>query len=102
MKNDVLKTLAIKAKNRMINKGLRDTYAGSSIRIIQSEDVTFYNKVKEMMNDNEDVHNPLQRLMDENKLMKLDARGKEKYLLETIEKYQHAKSLLEKERSFGN
>ena len=61
MKNDVLKTLAIKAKNRMINKGLRDTYVGSSIRIIQNEDITFYNKVKEMMNGNEDVYNPLQR-----------------------------------------
>ena len=29
MKNDLLKTLAMKAKNRMINKNLRNTYVNS-------------------------------------------------------------------------
>ena len=36
-------------------------------------------------------------LMDENKLMKLDALGKEKYLFETIDKYNKIKNLIERE-----
>lgn len=34
MKNDILKTLAMKAKNRMINKELRATYANTNVKII--------------------------------------------------------------------
>ena len=97
MKNDILKTLAMKAKNRMINKNLRNTYATTSIKIIDNNDQAFYNKVKEIIVEDEDVLNPLKRLMDENHLMKLDARGKERYLLETIEKYQRAKYRIEHE-----
>lgn len=51
------------------------------------------------MTNDIDICNPLKRLMDENKLMNLDARGKERYLLETIEKYQEARRMLEKENS---
>jgi hypothetical protein len=98
MKNDILKTLAMKAKNRMINKNLRNTYVNSSIKIIDNSDQEFYDKVKEIIIEDEDILNPLKRLMDENRLMKLDARGKERYLLETIEKYQQAKRLIENEK----
>lgn len=99
MKRDILKTLAMKAKNRMINKNLRDTYANTTIKIIDSYDQSFYNKVKEIMIEDNDICNPLKRLMDEDKLMKLDARGKERYLLETIEKYQQAKHMIEREKN---
>ena len=34
---------------------------------------------------------------DLEKFMKLDARGRERYLLETIEKYQRARNLIQKE-----
>ena len=97
MKNDILKALALKAKNRMINKNLRATYANTNVKIINNQDVGFYNKVKEMITTDRDVSNPLKRLMDEKRLMNLDARGREKYLLETIEKYQEARRLMEKE-----
>ena len=96
MKNDILKTLAMKAKNRMINKELR---SNTNVRVIDHHDEGFYNKVKELMTNDIDICNPLKRLMDENKLMNLDARGKERYLLETIEKYQEARRMLEKENS---
>ena len=99
MKNDILKTLAMKAKNRMINKELRATYANTNVKIIDHHDKSFYNKVKELMTNDIDICNPLKRLMDENNLMNLDARGKERYLLETIEKYQEARRMLEKENS---
>lgn len=97
MKNDLLKTLAMKAKNRMINKSLRDTYSNANIKIISTNDQAFYDKVKEIVNNEEYVLNPLQRLMDQDKMLKMDARAKERYLLETIEKYQKAKTLIESE-----
>ena len=99
MKNDLLKALALKAKNRMINKNLRNTYCGVDVKIINKNDENFYNKVKEIMNEDTYVCNPLKRLMDDNKLLKLDARGKERYLLETIEKYQEARRRIERENN---
>ncbi len=99
MKNDLLKALALKAKNRMINKNLRNTYCGVDVKIINNNDENFYNKVKEIMNEDTYVCNPLKRLMDDNKLLKLDARGKERYLLETIEKYQEARRRIERENN---
>ena len=99
MKNDILKTLAMKAKNRMINKNLRTTYANSSVKIIDNYDKGFYDKVKEIMTTDEDIFNPLKRLMDENKLMKMDEVGRERYLLETIEKYQQARRIIQKEQN---
>ena len=99
MKNDLLKALALKAKNRMTNKNLRNTYCGVDVKIINNNDENFYNKVKEIMNENTYVCNPLKRLMDDNKLLKLDARGKERYLLETIEKYQEARRRIERENN---
>lgn len=100
MKKDILKSLAMRAKNRMINKGLRDSYS-NNIKIIENDDKQFYDKVKEMMATDSDICNPLKRLMDENKLMHLDARGKERYLLETIEKYHKARKVIENESCFG-
>ncbi len=99
MKNDLLKTLAMKAKNRMINKNLRNSYANSSVKIIDSYDKNFYDKVREIMTQDEDIFNPLKRLMDEDKLMNLDSRGRERYLLETIEKYQKARRMIQNEKN---
>lgn len=91
MKNDILKTLALRAKNRMINKNLRDTYNGSSVKIIDNQDVKFMEKVKELVLNEQDLHNPISKLMDEKVLMNLDARARERYLFETIDKYQQAR-----------
>ncbi len=98
MKNDILKTLAMKAKNRMINKNLRNTYNGANIKIISTNDQSFYDKVKEIVNNEEYVVNPLKRLMDQEKMLKMDSRAKERYLLETIDKYQKFKAMIENEQ----
>lgn len=87
MKNDILKTLAMRAKNRMINKNLRDTYSNADIKIISTNDEKFDQKVREILASGEDIHNPIKKLMDESKFMKLDERGRERYLFETIERY---------------
>ena len=99
MKNDLLKTLAMKAKNRMINKNLRNTYSNTSVKIINKYDQDFVDKVKEIMVNDEDIINPLKKLMDEKKLMNLDPHGRERYLLETIEKYQNARRIIQNEKN---
>ena len=87
MKRDIIKMLAAKAKNRLMNKNLRKTYNNANIKVITDNDEDFYNKVKDMLNEEEFVENPLKRLMDDNKLMKMTPQQRERYLLETIEKY---------------
>lgn len=92
MKNDILKTLATRAKNRMINKNLRDTYSNANIKIISKKDEKFDQKVREIVTSGRDIHNPIKKLMDETKFMNLDERGRERYLFETIEKYNEIRN----------
>ena len=66
MKSDVLKNLAVRAKNRLLNKNLRNTYSNANFKIIDSkEDDVFYAKVKDVINRNEDIFNPIKYLMDD-------------------------------------
>ena len=97
MRNDILKIMANKAKNRLLNKSLKDTYPNVSIKIISNNDDKFYNKVKEMLNKNKNVTNPIKLLMDENKLIKMNSLQREKYLFETINKYISARERFFKE-----
>ena len=91
MRNDILKILANRAKNRLMNKSLRDTYSNASIKIINNNDDKFYNKVKEMLTEDKNITNPIKRLMDESKLIKMNSLQREKYLFETIVKYNSAR-----------
>ena len=97
MRNDILKIMANRAKNRLMNKSLKDTYPNVSIKIISNNDDKFYNKVKEMLNKNKNVTNPIKLLMDENKLIKMNSLQREKYLFETISKYISARERFFKE-----
>ena len=92
MKNDILKTLSMRAKNRMINKNLRDTYSNANVKIISKNDEKFDQKVRELVRSGQDIHNPIKKLMDETKFMNLDERGRERYLFETIEKYNEIRN----------
>lgn len=98
MKNDILKALANKAKNRLMNKNLRNTYSNISIKIIDLNDEKFYNKVKDMLEKNENITNPIKVLMDENKLSKMNQFQREKYLFDTITKYNKARERYFKEK----
>ena len=98
MKNDALKTLAMRAKNRLLNKGLRDTYSNANIKVIPNKDCEFIDKVKDVLDKKDSVTNPLKYLMDEHKMMKMDPRSRERYLLQTIERYQAAKRELEQQK----
>ncbi len=98
MKREVLKSLALKAKNRLIRKEEEDLDS-LHIRVIENEDKKFYEKVCSLLKDNEDIINPIKLLMDDNVLMKLDARGRERYLLETCEKYHKCRKQFEESRA---
>ena len=97
MRNDILKILANRAKNRLMIKSLRDTYSNASIKIINNNDDKFYNKVKEMLSEDKNITNPIKRLMDESKLIKMNSLQREKYLFETIVKYNSARERFLKE-----
>lgn len=97
MKSDLLKALALKAKNRLINKNNKISQPNTSVKVIDENDQLFYQRVKDLINNDTYTLNPMKYLMDENKLMKLDALGKEKYLFETIDKYNKIKNLIERE-----
>lgn len=97
MKSDVLKNLALRAKNRLLNKNLRNTYSNADIKIIDKNDEDFYQRVKAVLSDDNKSTNPMKHLMDDSKLLSLDANGRERYLLETIGKYREARLKLERE-----
>ena len=99
MKSDALKALALRAKNRLLNKGLRDTYSNANIKVVSSRDEDFIEKVRGVLDREDAMTNPLKYLMDENRLLRLDPKARERYLLETIEKYQNAKREIERQNA---
>ena len=97
MKNNILKRMAERAKNRLLG---RDNYPSQSsvcVKVIANEEVEFLERAKDvyLKSKENSTYNPIKMLMDENVLIKLDARGRERYLLETVDKYLKAK------QSFG-
>lgn len=94
MKNNLLKRLAQKAKDRMLGKEISNFDKGICIKVINGRDDDFYLKAREVFakSESDKSFNPIKMLMDENVLIKLDARGREKYLLDTIDKYIKAKN----------
>ena len=92
---NMLKVLAMRAKNRMINK---NGFAEAKIKIINNDDGEFVERVRNILNSRDDISNPIGQLMEEKVMLHLDERGREKYLLETVERYLRAKSIIEKEK----
>lgn len=101
MKNDTLKKLAINAKNRLIQKSGRIVSPVSAdnvtFKLIYNEDDAFFEKVKNLLQENS--ISPIKELMDKHKYDSLDAFGKQKYLLDTIEKFQEIKRKIEMENT---
>ena len=98
MKSNMLKVLAMRAKNRMINKG-NESYFDSRVKVISNDDSEFVEKVRKILENEKCSQNPLKILMDEKRVNKLDEQAKERYLLETMEKYLKAKNQIETENS---
>lgn len=102
MKNDMLKTLALRAKNRLICKNNGGKVVPEKndfrIKIIKSGDEVFYDKVKTLLEREESVLNPIKELMDERAYSNMSTMEREKYLLETVDKFTRVKSRIEYEK----
>ncbi len=101
MKNRTIKNLAIFAKNRLIQKGgkLPSPASTSNVtfKLILNEDDAFFEKVKNLLEENS--ISPIKELMDKKRYDSLDEFGKQKYLLDTVEKFQVMKRKIEMENN---
>ena len=101
MRNRTLKNLAANAKNRLIQKSGNVVGPTSSsnitYRLILNEDEAFFEKVKTLLENNS--ISPMKELMDKKKYDDLDELGKQKYLLDTLEKFQQIKRKIEGEKA---
>lgn len=104
---DALKRMALMAKNRLRNKVRENdnkalqkgdrfkVLFGEGVdiksKIITKEDAKLYGKVKQMLDENEDVVNPLAKLIDYKIYNKLNDSEKERYLLVLANKYKQYK-----------
>lgn len=99
MKDDLLKSLALKAKNRLINKREKESLKEDfSIKIIKSEDEDFYYRVKSLLESEQDLINPIKMLMDEKRMADMSNAEKDKYLFQTIEKYTKFRNIIQCEK----
>lgn len=84
MKNDVLKMIAQKAKRRLIGK---EAVASAKIKVISDEDEDFKSKVEYLLSQETVVSNPVHYLIDDHLLNNMEDCQKEKYLLDTLDRY---------------
>lgn len=91
MKNDALKIIAQKAKRRLVGREI----CQAKIKIISNDDSDFKDRVKKLLSQDEVVTNPVQYLIDDKVFKVLDGKAKEKYLLDTLDKYLSLKSQFE-------
>ena len=91
---NVLKRLALKAKNKLVSN---NPYAQMEYKFSQSDECEFTKRVRDLM-ETEGMVNPIAQLMEEKKLFRLDEHGKEKYLLETVDRYLKALKSIENEK----
>ncbi|MBE7075984.1 MAG: hypothetical protein E7375_02840 [Clostridiales bacterium] len=82
--NDVLKSIAQKAKRRLVG---RENNVSAKIKVISDHDEEFKSKVIYLLSQDEVVTNPIQYLMDEKVLNSLGEDERERYLFSTVDKY---------------
>lgn len=92
MKNDVLKVIAQKAKRRLIGK---ESVVNAKIKVISNEDDDFKSKVEFLLSQESVVSNPVHYLIDDRILGGMAESQKEKYLLDTLDKYNALRNKLE-------
>ena len=88
---NTLKDIAIKAKNRLLNKGLRESYA--TLNNYNSSYATLNNNFFEKNKVENNKNKTLLWLVREDKLMRMSNEDRERYILESIRKYQEEKRL---------
>ena len=96
--NDILKNFAMRAKNKLLGKDNKDVVP-AKIKTISFKDEAFKEKVEYLMDNEDEIFNPMHFLMDEKLMKTLDSEQKERYLLSTIDKYMRFKNEITMERS---
>lgn len=94
--NDVLKSIALRAKRRLVGK---ENVVNAKIKVISNEDEDFKSKVEFLLAQEEVVSNPVQYLMDNKAMKGMSSEARERYLLSTLDKYSMLRSKLESEAS---
>ncbi len=97
-KNDFLKTVALRAKRRLVGK---ETAPNTKIKIITNEDEDFKSKVEFLLSQEDVITNPVHYLMDDKILKNMDDKAKERYLLSTIDKYNSFKNQIESSANYS-
>ena len=96
MRNDILKSFALKAKKKLLGK---ESDVRAKIKVISFEDEAFKEKVEYLVSKEDEIFNPIHFLMDDKVMKTLDSAGKERYLLSTIDKYMRYKNEIIEEKS---
>lgn len=96
MRNDILKSFALKAKKKLLGK---ENDVRAKIKVISFEDEAFKEKVEYLVSKEDEIFNPIHFLMDDKVMKTLDSAGKERYLLSTIDKYMRYKNEIIEEKS---
>ena len=96
--NDILKNFALRAKNKLLGKDTKNSI-NVKVKTISFKDDAIKEKVEYLMDRENEIFNPMHFLMDDKILKILDSEQKERYLLETIDKYLRFKNEITMERS---
>lgn len=87
-----LKSLALKAKNRLLSKGLRDTYTHAKVL----SNMNMNNRQHDNKKDNTS-ESPFKYLLREDKMMTMTASEKERFILNSIRIYKEERRKQEKD-----
>lgn len=91
--SDFLKNFAQRAKRRLVGK---ENVVNAKIKVISNEDIDFRNKVESLLAKEDVVTNPVHYLIDDKIFKVLEGDAKERYLLNTLDKYNDLKNEIEK------
>lgn len=101
-KSDALRRLAKQAKERLSSGGYKQPEKYSSIFKVyeggivadyklvvlsDTEDEKLYNKVKEILNQNVDITNPIGQIVDQSKLENMNNYERDRYIMNIKDKY---------------
>lgn len=72
----------------------------ANINALNNHDEELYKKVCQILEQDEDVINPVNALIDQSKYEQMDANGRQRYILTLMSKYSELKERYYKEKRF--
>ena len=88
----LIRQMAQDAKSRMLQRKYGDRFENQALKRCIDKDEEFKNKVFELLNNNEDVINPIYKLIDKNTFDSMTELEKERTILEISERYVNLKN----------